>query len=50
MESYLFPLDNEPHCIVWYNRYWFIIVTIGVIAVLIIFGNILIEGLVIYGS
>jgi hypothetical protein len=50
MAAFGFPLDAERHCNEWYQRYWLILVTIGLIAILIIAGNIVIEVLVMYGS
>lgn len=50
LTNYKFPLDNQTHCVEWYGQYWLILATIGAIAVLIIFGNIVVEILVQQGS
>jgi len=50
MEAFEFPLDGLRHCPEWYARYWVVLITIGLIAILIIMGNIAIEVLVIQGS
>jgi len=50
LQNFEFPLDGQTHCNEWYTQYWLVILTIMMIAMLIIFGNVLVEVAVQAGS